>query len=80
MGEEFRKKVNEFWPDTAEEWAQIGSGINRLGIIMAGVGAFQDKMLWVLISLGCTWLGHEVSQYMKIYTAKKQGDPQPPLP
>lgn len=71
--EEIKKKVSEFFPDSPAEWAQIGSGVNRLGIIMSGIGAFQDKMLWVLISLGCTWLGHEVSEYFKIYTAKKQG-------
>lgn len=69
--EELKKKVNEYFPDSPAEWSQIGSGINRLGIIMSGIGAFQDKMLWVLISLGATWLGHEVSEYFKIYTAKK---------
>lgn len=71
MGEQFKKKINEFWPDTPKEWSQIGSAVNRLGIAMTAVGAFQDKQVWVLISLGCTWLGHEVSEYFKIYTAKK---------
>lgn len=79
MGEAFKKKVSEFWPDTAEEWAQIGSAFNRLGIAMTAIGAFQDKILWVLISLGLTWVGHEVSQYMKIYTAKQQAPKEPPI-
>lgn len=70
--EDVKKKVSEWWPDQPDEWAQIGSGVNRLGILMAGVGAFQDKQIWVLISLGCTWLGHEVSQYFQRYTAKQQ--------
>jgi len=58
-------------PDTPEEWSQIGSAVNRLGIIMSGIGAFQDNSLWVLISLGATWAGHETSEYFKIYTKKK---------
>lgn len=69
--EEIKKKVHDFFPDEPKEWAQIGSAVNRLGIAMTAVGAFQDKQVWVLVSLGCTWLGHEVSEYFKIYTAKK---------
>lgn len=80
MGEAFKKKVHEFFPDTPAEWAQIGSAVNRLGIAMTAIGAFQDKHIWVLTSLGCTWLGHEVSEYFKIYTAKHQDKPEPPLP
>lgn len=78
--EEIKKKVKEYWPDEPREWAQIGAGINRLGILMTGIGAFQEKFHWVLISLGCTWLGHEVSEYFKIYTAKQQDKPEPPQP
>lgn len=70
MGEAFKKKVAEWIPDSPKEWAQIGSAVNRLGIAMTAIGAFQDKHIWVLTSLGCTWLGHEVSEYFKIYTAK----------
>ena len=62
---------NIYYPDTPEEWAQIGSAVNRLGIMMTGIGAFQEKFLWVLVSLGCTWIGHETSEYFKIYTKKK---------
>ena len=69
--EELKKKIIEWYPDTPAEWAQIGSAVNRLGIAMTAVGAFQDKQIWVLVSLACTWLGHEVSEYFKIYTAKK---------
>lgn len=72
--EEIKKKVKEYFPDEPKEWAQIGSAVNRLGIAMTAIGAFQDKHIWVLTSLGCTWLGHEVSEYFKIYTAKKQDD------
>lgn len=71
MSEEFKKKVSEWIPDSPKEWSQIGSAVNRLGIAMTAVGAFQDKQIWVLCSLGATWLGHEVSEYFKIYTAKK---------
>jgi hypothetical protein len=78
MGEQFKKKVSEWIPDTPREWGQIGSSINRLGIAMTAVGAFQDKQVWVLVSLGCTWLGHEVSEYFKIYTAKKQEESSKP--
>jgi len=63
-----------YYPDSPEEWSQIGSAVNRLGIIMSGIGAFQDKMVWVLVSLGATWFGHEVSEYFKIYTKKKIED------
>lgn len=63
-----------YWPDTPREWSQIGSAINRLGILLTGIGALQEKFLWVLISLGCTWLGHEVSEYFKIYTSKNNQD------
>lgn len=68
--EDIKKKVHEFFPDSPAEWAQIGSAVNRLGIAMTAVGAFQDKHVWVLCSLGATWIGHEVSEYFKIYTAK----------
>lgn len=78
MGEAFKSKVKEYWPDEPREWAQIGSSINRLGIAMTAIGAFQDKHIWVLTSLGCTWLGHEVSEYFKIYTAKQQNKPETP--
>lgn len=78
--EEIKKKVREYFPDTPVEWAQIGSAVNRLGIAMTAIGAFQDKHIWVLVSLGCTWFGHEVSEYFKIYTAKKQNEPEHPLP
>lgn len=67
---EIRIRIKEYWPDEPKEWAQIGSAVNRLGIAMTAVGAFQDKQVWVLISLGCTWLGHEVSEYFKIYTSR----------
>lgn len=60
----------KFIPDTPREWSQIGSAINRLGVLITGIGALQEKFHWVLISLGCTWLGHEVSEYFKIYTSK----------
>lgn len=76
-GQEIKKKITEWYPDTPKEWAQIGSAVNRLGIAMTAIGAFQDKHVWVLTSLGCTWLGHEVSEYFKIYTAKHQGSDKP---
>ncbi len=60
-----------YQPDTPEEWSQIGSAINRLGIVMSGIGAFQHNNTWVLISLGSTWLGHELSEYFKIYTKNR---------
>lgn len=66
-----RKYLIKYLPDTPEEWSQIGSAVNRLGIAMSAIGAFQAKETWVLISLGCTWLGHETSEYFKIQTAKK---------
>lgn len=72
-GQELKKKVKEWIPDSPVEWSQIGSAVNRLGIAMTAIGAFQDKHIWVLTSLGCTWLGHEVSEYFKIYTAKNHG-------
>ena len=37
---------NLYYPDTPEEWSQIGSAVNRLGIMMTGIGAFQEKFLW----------------------------------
>lgn len=77
-GQDFKKKVAEWWPDQPREWAQIGSAVNRLGIAMTAIGAFQDKHIWVLTSLGCTWLGHEVSEYFKIYTAKHLKDESKP--
>ena len=71
---------NLYYPDTPEEWSQIGSAVNRLGIMMTGIGAFQEKFLWVLVSLGCTWVGHEVSEYFKIYTKKKDKKDETPTP
>lgn len=68
--DELKKKVSKFFPDSPREWSQIGSAVNRLGIAMTAVGAFEDNKLWVLISLGATWIGHEVSEYFKIYTAR----------
>ena len=65
-----KEELKGYWPDTPREWSQIGSAINRLGVLITGIGAFQEKFHWVLISLGCTWLGHEVSEYFKIYTSK----------
>ena len=69
-----QKEFIRYLPNTPEEWSQIGSAVNRLGIAMSAIGAFQEKETWVLISLGCTWLGHETSEYFKIQTAKKQDE------
>lgn len=66
-----KEELKRFIPDTPEEWSQIGSAVNRLGILMSGIGAFQENFVWVLISLGSTWLGHEISEYFKIYTKKQ---------
>lgn len=65
-----KEELKGYFPDTPVEWAQIGSAINRLGVLITGIGAFQEKFVWVLVSLGCTWLGHEISEYFKIYTSK----------
>lgn len=67
----------EWFPDTPKEWAQIGSAVNRLGIAMSAIGAFQHNSTWVLITLGATWLGHETSEYFKVYTQKNEETKKP---
>lgn len=67
----------EWFPDTPKEWAQIGSAVNRLGIAMSAIGAFQHNSTWVLITLGCTWLGHETSEYFKVYTQRNEETKKP---
>ena len=70
-----REELKNYWPDEPAEWAQIGSAVNRLGSAMTLVGALQDNIHWVLISVGCTWVGHEISEYFKLHSAK---NPKPP--
>jgi hypothetical protein len=70
-----REELKQYWPDTPKEWAYIGSSINRLGTALSLVGAVQEKFIWVLVTAGLTWFGHEVSEYFKIHTAKKDEAP-----
>jgi len=65
-----KEELKGYFPDTPKEWAQIGSAVNRLGSAMTLVGAMQSNLHWVLISVGCTWVGHEISEYFKLYFAK----------
>lgn len=63
-----KEELKKYIPDTPAEWSFIGSSINRLGTAMTLIGAMQENLHWVLISAGCTWLGHEISEYFKINT------------
>jgi hypothetical protein len=71
-----KEELRKYIPDTAEEWSFIGSSINRLGASLSLIGAIQEKFLWVLITVGLTWFGHEVSEYFKI-NMKKKDEPKP---
>jgi hypothetical protein len=72
-----REELRKFIPDTPKEWSYIGSSINRLGTALSLVGAVQEKFIWVLVTAGLTWLGHEISEYFKIHTAKKDETTNP---
>lgn len=65
-------ELKKYIPDTPEEWSFIGSSVNRLGTAMSLIGALQKQFVWVLVTAGLTWFGHEVSEYFKIHTAKKK--------
>ncbi len=65
-----KEELKRYIPDTPEEWSYIGSSVNRLGAVMTTIGAMNADLTWVFISVGCTWLGHEVSEYFKINTNK----------
>jgi hypothetical protein len=67
-----KEELKRYIPDTPEEWAFIGSAINRLGTAMSVIGAIQEKFIWVLITVGLTWFGSEVSEYFKLNTKKNE--------
>lgn len=62
-----KEELKKYIPDTEQEWAFIGASINRLGCLMSGIGAFQEDYTWVITSVALTWIGHEVSEYLKIH-------------
>ncbi len=66
-----REELKKYIPDTPKEWSYIGSAVNRLGTALSLIGALQEKFMWVLITAGLTWVGHEISEYFKLHTAKK---------
>ena len=63
-------RAKKYIPDTPEEWSQIGKALNRLGILISGTGALMENFTWVIISLLCTWIGYEISEYFKLHTKK----------
>lgn len=70
-----REELKKYIPDTPAEWSFIGSSVMRLGTAMSTVGAFQGNMTWVLISVGCTWIGCEISEYFKLYSKDENNTP-----
>lgn len=67
-----REDLKKYFPDSPEEWSFIGSSINRLGAALSAIGALQKNFTWVVITVVFTWLGHEASEYFKLYTSKKK--------
>lgn len=63
-----KEELKKFIPDTPKEWGFIGASVNRLGAVMTTIGAMNENLHWVFISVGLTWFGHEVSEYFKLHT------------
>jgi hypothetical protein len=66
------KDLKKYLPDTPEEWSFLGSSINRLGTALSVVGIIQEEFNWALVTVGLTWVGHEISEYFKLYTGKSK--------
>lgn len=66
-----REELKKYIPDTPEEISFIGSSIVRLGSAMTGILIFATDPIWICVSAGLTWFGHEVSEYFKVNSKKK---------
>ena len=71
-----KEELRKYIPDTPEELSYIGGSINRLGIAIAGVSAYEGNLKVTLFTLVLVWLGNELSGYFKIWQ-KKNEEPKP---
>lgn len=71
-------KLKQYLPDSAKEISFLGSSLVRLASLISASLIVTDHELLSLITIGLTWIGHEIEQYFKIHERKlKESDGNP---
>ena len=62
--------MKKYLPDEPKEISFIASSVARLGAAMSGITLFQEHKGYTLTSIFLTWIGYEISSYIKLHESE----------